>query len=196
MKNKRLSILIGTIVLVAMFLLLDFRLAASNTTTEKLVMTTDLGENNMPVSVQQKERISLVMAGSGPMVEALQKALTIELEAAGLGEVVMEQELQPQYQNPVLVVKVGRSGPLWTPVFAMSGLSVHTGYDSGGDTTFMQPIEETHTSVGKPDAANMYGEYDVKDRSLGLISRPGYHRYLAEYIAREIIIVLKGLYKS
>jgi hypothetical protein len=42
----------------------------------------------------------------------------------------------------------------------------------------------------------MYAEYDVRDRSVGVISRPGYHRYLAEYLAREIITVLKDLYKS
>jgi hypothetical protein len=77
----------------------------------------------------------------------------------------------------------------------MGSFSVHAGYDSGGDTTFMQPVEDTHTSVGKTDAANLYGEYDVRDRSLGLISRPGYHRYLAEAIAREIVTALKGMYK-
>jgi hypothetical protein len=196
MKNKRLFILIGAIVLViAAFWLLDFRLAFSSTGTEKLVMTTDMGEKNMPVAMQRKERLSLVMAGEGPLVEALQKALVKELEQAGLGEVVLEQELAPGYPNPVLVVKVIRPGPLWTPVFAMGGFSVHAGYDSGGDTTFMQPVEDTHTSVAKPDAANMYFEYDVRDRTLGLISRPGYHRYLAEFLAREIITVLKGMYK-
>ena len=195
MKNNRNLILLGAMVLVAAaFLLLDFRLAASRTTTEKLVMTTDMGEN-MPASMRQKEKISLVMVGEGSLVDALQKALIQEIEQAGLGEIWLEQELQSRYQNPVLIVKVGEPGPAWTPFFAMGGFSVHAGYDSSGDTTFMQAVEETHTIVGKPDAANMYAEYDVKDTSLGLISRPSYQRYLAELLAREIVTVLKGMYK-
>ena len=197
MKNMRLFILIGAILLVAgAFWLLDFRLAFSNTGTEKLTMTTDMGENNMPISMQRKQRLSLVMVGEGALAGALQKALVKELEQAGLGEIVLEQDLKPGYPNPVLVVKVARSVPVWTPIFAMSRLSIHAGYDSGGDTTFMQAVEDTHTSVGKPDAANMYAEYDVRDRSVGLISHPGYHRYLAEFLAREIITVLKGMYEA
>ena len=195
MKSKGMLFLIGAVVLVAAFWLLDFRLAFSSTVTEKLVMTTDMGVNNMPVAMQRRERLSLVMSGEGPLVEALREALTKELEQAGLGDLVLEREPAADYPNPVLIVKVTRPGPLWTPVFAMSGFSVHAGYDSGGDTTFMPTVEETPTIVGKPDTANMYAEFDVQDRSVGVISRPGYHRYLAEFLAREIVTVLKGMYK-
>src|SRR5512139_91342 len=106
MKDKRLFILIGAVLLaIAVFWLLDFRLAFSNTGMEKLVMTVDMGESNMPVSMQQKDKISLVLTGEGPLVQVLQKELTKELDAAGLGEVLLEQELLPGYPNPVLVVK-------------------------------------------------------------------------------------------
>ena len=40
----------------------------------------------------------------------------------------------------------------------------------------------------------MYAEYEVNDRSVGLISRPGYHHFLADYLAQEIVAVLKDLY--
>src|SRR5512139_1906367 len=106
MKNKGMLFLIGAIVLVAAFWLLDFRLAFSSTVTEKLVMTTDMGVNNMPVAMQRRERLSLVMSGEGPLVEALREALTKELEQAGLGDLVLEREPAADYPNPVLIVKV------------------------------------------------------------------------------------------
>lgn len=195
MKDKRLSILLAGIVLISgASLLLNFRFAVSNTRTEKLTFTMDMGDN-MPVSMRRKDKISIVLVGKGPLVGALQKALTEKMDEAGLGEIELVRELESVYQNPVLVVKVGRPGPIWTPFFAMSQASIHAGYASDGDTTFMKAVEETHMSVAKPDAANMYAEYDVNDRSFGLISRLGYHQYLADYLAQEIVQALKNLYK-
>ena len=196
MKNKRLWILLGAIALVSLaFLLLNFRVAVSNTQATKLIFTTDLGDN-MPVSMQRNDKISVVLVGKGPLVSALQKALTEKMNEAGLGEIALVQELEPVYQNPVLVVKVGKPGPIWTPFFAVSQFSIHAGYASNGDSTFMEAIENTHTSVAQKDVANMYAEFEVSDRSFGLISRPGYHRLLADYLAQEIVAALKNLYNG
>lgn len=194
MKNKRLSILLGGLVLLsAAFLLLNFRLAVSNIQAAKLVVTTDLGPN-MPNPMRSNDKISLVLGGEGPLIGALQKTLTEKLGEAGIGEIELLRELGPVYQNPVLVVKVGSPGPIWTPFFAMSEFPVHAGYASNGDSTFMEVVEKTHTSIGKKDVANMYAEFEVSDRSLGLISRPGYHQFLADYLAQEIVAALKDLY--
>lgn len=194
MKNKRLWILLGGLGLVsAAFLLLNFRVAVSNTQAEKLIFSMDMGDN-MPVSMRQKEKISMVLVGEGPLVGALQKALTEEMDNAGMGEIEFLQELEPGYKHPVLIVKVGNPSPIWTPFFAMSQFSVHAGYASDGDSTFMDVAETTHTSVAKKDAANMYAELEVNDRSLGLISRSGYHQFLADYLAQEIVAALKDLY--
>ncbi len=194
MKNKLSWILLGGIVLIgAVFLLLDFRVAASNTQTGKLIFTTDMGDS-MPAPMQRRDKISLLLVGEGPIARALQKTLTEQMGRAGLGEIDLVQELKPVYQNPVLIVKVGKPDPTWTPFFATSQFSVHAGYASDGDSTFMESAEETHTSVGKKDVSNMYAEYEVYDRSFGLISRPGYHQFLADYLAQEIVAVLKDLY--
>ena len=194
MKNKRLWIFLGGILLIgAAFLLLDFRVAASNTQTEKLIFTTDMG-NNMPVPMQRRDKISIVVVGEGPLVHALQKALTEQMGKAGMGEIDLVLGLETVYQNPVLVVKVGKPGPIWTPFFAMSQFSIHAAYGSDGDSTFMEGVEKTHTSIAKKDVSNMYAEYEVNDRSWGLISRPGYHQFLADYLAQEIVAVLKELY--
>ena len=194
MKNQRLWIFLGGIVLLsAAFLLLNFRVAVNNTQAEKLIFTMDMGDN-MPVPMQRRDKINIVLVGEGPHVRALQKALAEQMDKAGMGEIEMVQELKPVYQNPVLVVKVGKPGPIWTPFFAMSQYSIHAGYASNGDTTFMEGIEKTHTSIAKKDVANMYAEYELSDRSFGLISRLGYHQFLADYLAQEIVTALKDLY--
>ena len=195
MKKDRLWILLAGIVLViSAFLLLNFRLGVSSNQTQKLTFTTDMGEN-MPAAMQRKDRINLVLVGDGPLVSALQKTLAEKLGEAGIGEIELVGELEPPSQNPVLVVKVVKPDPIWTPLFAMSRFSIHAGYASNGDSTFMEAIEKTHTSVGKPDVANMYAEYELNDRSFGLISRPGYYRFLADYLSQEIVAALKNLYK-
>jgi len=192
--NKRLWILLGGIVLIGTaFLLLNFRVAASNTQVDKLIFTTDMGDN-LPVPMQRRDKINVVLIGEGPLVGALQNSLTKQMDQVGMGEIEPVKELETVDQNPVLVVKVGRPGPIWTPLFAMSRFSVHAGYASNGDSTFMKLAEETHTSVGKADVANMYAEFDINDRSWGLISRLGYHEYLADYLAQEIVQILKTLY--
>ncbi|HSM71246.1 MAG TPA: hypothetical protein VK851_06855 [Anaerolineales bacterium] len=194
MKNTRSWILLGGILLIgAVFLLLDFRVAASNTQTGKLIFTTDMGEN-MPVHMQRRDKISIVLVGEGPLVRALQKALPEQIGKAGIGESDVVQELESVYQHPVLVVKVSEPDPIWTPFFAMSQFSIHAAYGSDGDSTFMEGVEKTHTSIAKKDVSNMYAEYEFNDRSWGLISRPGYHQFLADYLAQEIVAVLKELY--
>jgi hypothetical protein len=194
-KNKRLWILLGGTVLIgSAFLLLNFRVAVSNTQAMKKVIVTELGDN-MPIPWPNDE-ISIVLVGEGSLVSALQKALAEKMDNAGMGEIELVQELEPAYQNPVLVVKVGRPGPIWTPFFAMSQFSIHAGYASNGDATFMEVAEETQTTMGNPDHSilNMYAEYEINDSSWGLISRLGYHQFLADYLAQEIVAALKDLY--
>ena len=198
MKNKRLWILLGAVVLVSSaFLLLNFRAAASNTQANQLIVT--MGDN-LPNPMQSNDKMSIFLVGEGPLVSALKKALTEKMDKAGIGELELEQELEPAYPNPVLVVKVGRPSLIWTPFFAMSQFSIHAGYASNGDATFIEvnlaSMEETRTTIASknPLTLNMYAEYEVNDRSLGLISRLGYHRFLADYLAREIVAALKDLY--
>jgi len=86
MKNKRSWILLGGIVLInTAFLLLNFRLAVSNTQTTKLLFTTDLGDN-IPVSMQGNDKINVVLAGESPLVSALQNALTEKMNKAGIAD--------------------------------------------------------------------------------------------------------------
>ena len=196
MKDKRLWILLGGILLVsAAFLLLNFRVAVGNTQSLQMIMVTEL-EGNYPDRLQPNDTISMVLVGDGPLVRALQKALTEKMNNVGMGQMELEQELEPKYPNPILVVKVGQPSPIWTPFFATSQFSIQAGYATNGDTTFMDALDKTQPYIrnSDPSAVNLYTEYEVSDRSFGLISRPGYDGYLADYLAQEIVQALKNLY--
>ncbi len=194
MKNKRIWILLGgLVVLGAAFLFLNFRAAWSSTQSAKNVSSTGLGEG-LPYAMQRREKISIALVGNGPLVHALQAALETEMRQAGIGDIELVQGLEPVYPNPVLVVKVGRAGMFWTPFYATSQLSVQAGYSSTGDTTFMGESPATIDDRNGP-TLTLYGQYQVSDRSWGLISRLGYHQLLADYLAYQIVAVLKDLYR-
>jgi hypothetical protein len=196
MKDKRLGILLGGILLVsAAFLLLDFRVAVGNTQSLQMIMVTEL-EGNYPDRLQSDDKISMVLVGEGPLVRALQKALTEKIDKVGTSQIEWEQELKPNYPNPVLVVKVGGPSPIWTPFFATSQFSIQAGYATNGDTAFMDALDKTQPYIrsSDPSAVHLYTEYEGSDRSFGLISRSGYDQYLADYLAREIVQALKNLY--
>jgi hypothetical protein len=196
MKNKRLWILLGAMLLLSpAFLLPSFRVAVSNTQAMQMIMVTEL-EGDYPDRLQEDDKISMVLVGEGPLVRALQKALTEQIDKAAMGQIELEQELESKYPNPVLVVKVDRLSPIWTPFFAMSQFSIQAGYATNGDTTFMDGLDKTQPYIrnSDPSVVNLYTEYKVNDWSFGLISRPGYHRYLANYLAQEIVQALKNLY--
>jgi hypothetical protein len=196
MKKRRLWILLaGTVYLFVAFWWLDFRLAASNTESEKNITTTSIGlEDRLPEVMQRREKINLVLLGEGPLVAALQKALVAEINKAGIGDIELVEASVPTYQHPVLVVKVGRPGLLWMPFFVTSRSTVHAGYSSSGDTTLLGETPVTVDNEAGPAIA-MYGEYKVSDRSWGLISRPGYYHILADYLAQQIVATLKDLYR-
>jgi hypothetical protein len=133
-------------------------------------------------------------------VNSLQKALMEQMDNALMGTVELVQELEPAYQNPVLLVKVGRPGIVWTPFFAMSQVSIHAGYTSNGDATFLEvnldSMEDARTTVANENSStlNLYAKYQVYDLSFGLISRLGYRQFLADYLAKELVTALKDLY--
>lgn len=85
---------------------------------------------------------------------------------------------------------------MWTPFFAMIHFTIQAGYATNGDATFMEALDKTQHHIRNPDPSviNLYTEYEVSDRSLGVISRLGYHQYLANYLAQEIAQALKNLY--
>jgi hypothetical protein len=193
--KKWLWVFLGSIALLcAAFWSLNFRIAASNTKSEKNINTASIGDG-LPHAMQRREKINLVLVGDSPLMAALQTALERNMKDARIADLELAHGSEPRYQSPVLIVEIGRPDLLWTPFFATSHFTVQTGYSSIGDTTF---TGQTPVIMDNRDgsALNMWGEYKVSDRSWGLISRPSYYQTLAEYLASEIVGTLKDLTKD
>jgi hypothetical protein len=194
MKNRQVWVLLaGVACFGAAFWFLNFRMAASNTQSEKNITTTSIGEG-LPHLMQRRAKINLVLDGEGPLIVALQKALVSEVKNAEIGDIELVQGMTPKHQGPVLIVKVGSPSLIWTPFFATSQFTVQAGYSSSGDTTFMGQTPVILDNRNGP-ALHMYGEYKVHDNSWGLISRPAYIQSLANYLAQQIVAALKELYR-
>jgi hypothetical protein len=198
MKNNRLLILLGGIVfIISAFLLLNFRFAISSTYANNSVVT--MGSGDLIDSHWKNEKINVLLVGEGAQARALRQALSEKREKAGIGEVEFVQDLDTVYHNPVLVVKAGKQDGIWTPFFAQSQSSFLAGYASNGDSSFIEvnlaSMEKANATIGSPSPSNfnIFAEYEINDRSFGLISRLGYHQYLADYFAQEIITALKDL---
>jgi len=191
--KKWIWVLLGGIVLFwAVFWYLNFRVAASNAKSEHNNSTTSIGDG-LPDAMQRREKINLVLIGKGPMIGALPKALAVEMNKAGMEDIELVQGIEPDYQSPVLVVNVGNPDILWTPFFATSQFTIQVGYSSSGEPPLMGETLVTIDNKNGP-VLNMYGEYEISDRSWGLISRLGYHQALAEYLAKELVSTLQDLY--
>jgi hypothetical protein len=195
-QHRRLWILLASIIsFFVVFWWLDFRLAASRTESEKNITTTSLGlEAQLPDAMQRRQTINLALTGEGPLATALQKALTLEIKQAGIGDIELVEAIVPKYRGPALVVKVGRPGVLWMPFFVTSRVTVQTGYSSSGNNTLLGETQVAVDNAAGP-VITTYGEYKVNNRSWGLISRPGYYHMLADYLAQQIVATLKDLYR-
>jgi len=194
MRNRRLWMVLGGIVaLCAAFLFLSFRASVSNTQAEKNSVSMSSGDR-LPDAMQRRDKISIAVVGEGPLVSTLQDALAAEIRKSGMGEFELVPGIEPAFPNPVLIVKVGNPSLIWTPFFATSQFSIEAGFASNGDTTFMGDTPITYNSIDGP-TLNMSADYKISDQSWGLISLPGYHQFLAEYLAKQIVASLKDLYK-
>jgi hypothetical protein len=194
MKNRRLWILLaGVACLGTAFWFLNFCIAAIDTESEKNITTASRGDG-LPHAMQRREKINVVLVGEGPLIDALQKAFAVEINKAEIGDIELVQGIERKYQSPVLVVKLGSTDLLWTPFFATSHFTIQAGYSSSGDTTLIGETPVTIDNRYGP-ALHMYGEYKVRNRSWGLISRPAYLQSLADYLAQQIVAALKELYR-
>src|SRR5690349_20539743 len=99
-QHRRVWILLACILsFFVAFWWLDFRLAASNTQSEKNITTTSIGtEENLPDVMKRRAKINLALVGEGPLTAALQKALTVEIKKAGIGDIELMEAIVPTHQ--------------------------------------------------------------------------------------------------
>lgn len=193
MKIWKALIVLGVLAIFsAVFLFTGFHVASSNTQSDNGITTASSGEG-LPVAMEHREPITLVVKGEGGLADALRDTLTAELSHAGLGDIKVSPTVDPALTTPVLVVDVGNPKIIWTPFYATSRLTVRAGYSSFGDASFLESGTTFTSNVNGP-AMTMTAEYNVNDTSMGLISRPAYDYILANWLTRQLVTVLTKAY--
>jgi hypothetical protein len=187
-------ILLGLLALVVVFLTADFNFARSETTSEHNLTTIRQGDE-IPTPMPIEQNLTVAVVGEGAFAGRLREAILAELTASNLatqGQWVVTSDANNHALH--LLVRVDHNTFLWTPVYAQATVNTTLGYASNHDLswhgTFPVSMETNH------EAPLLWatGEFELSDRSRGLLSRPAYQRILAEKLAAEMVQALGKIY--
>lgn len=181
--RRALIALLVLMLLAGAFLLVDFRVARSNTRANTSFAS---GTNNagtplqpMPVYVWIEEKDSLSTG--------LRDALVEQLQASGrFNPQVLPAAPKPQPTDvPLLRVWIERPGLSWTPFYAQADMLVRFGF-STYTTDISFEDDAPITTPASPWALYGEGQANLVDQSFGLISLRGYWSHLAQQAAEKI----------
>lgn len=181
-------VLIAALLLIILaFNFLDFRAAQSATEVNHSLATYRAGET-LPDNMAPGFTVNVAIRGEPAIAAALTEALQEQLEAQPNVGVVTPLALDRARDRgePILVVDL-ISDRLWTPFYARATLTAQLFFAYNGDAPW--PLDEPVVFEVSP-AVKADGEFVVTDRTMGLISRPGYHHHLAHSLASDIAAAL------
>lgn len=175
-------LLLAVLLLAVIFLALDFKAAFSTTTDDTQVTTISSGEG---------------YAGSPPLVifvqapedlaEPLRRALFNRVGTlAPFSTMALIETPASDPGSAALVVVVDRRTYIWTPVYAIADLSVRVAFATDGRVDWNQ-LGEIDTVMQTSPEIRMSGDLEIRDRSLGLISHPGYRSHIAGQISDKVM---------
>jgi hypothetical protein len=193
-KNRLLLLVVVLLIIIAgAFLLLDFRLSrqtmAVNAQTERYSANVD---QTHPLPAAQD--LDLYVVAPEALEEDLTAALLAELaQNPYAGRITVKEEPLQAASNAVLVVRVaGSPGSVWTPFYTRAVLEGQVAYASDGAVDWMEPGTVVLEAPDPPQPMmKVRGTQEFRGTGYGLISRPGYHRYLAGELASQINTLLE-----
>jgi hypothetical protein len=181
-----LILLVAILLLVVIFLALDFKAAFSFTTDDTQVTAISSGEG-------YAEDPPLVIFVQAPniLAEPLRRALFNRVGTiAPFSTMELIETPASEPGSAALVVDVDRRTYIWTPVYAAANLSVRVAFASDGRVNWDQ-LGEIDTVLQASPEVRMSGDLVIWDRSLGLISYPGYRNYIAGQISDKVVESIK-----
>ncbi len=184
-------LLITGLLLAVIFLALDFKTAFSSTTDDTQWITMNSGKG-------YAEGLPLVILVQAPdnLVEPLRQALFNRMGTlAPFSTMELIETPASEPGSAALVVVVDRRTYIWTPVYAAANLSVRVAFASDGRVDWNR-LGEIDTVMQASPEVRMSGDLEIRDRSLGLISRPGYRRYITGQISDKVIETIKTAFTS
>lgn len=192
--NRILIILLGLLTLIVVFLAADFNLTRSETTSQHNLTTIRQGDE-IPAPTPIAQNLIVAVIGEGAFANRLREAILVELTASNLaaqGHWVATADTSSDTLH--LVVRVDHNTSLWTPVYAQATVNTTLGYASNHDLSWHGTLP---ISMEMDDDVSLLwanGEFELSDSSRGLLSRPAYHRILAEKMAAEMVQALGRIY--
>ncbi|MDF2630341.1 MAG: hypothetical protein K0R39_4172 [Symbiobacteriaceae bacterium] len=190
-----LAALLG--ILLALFLLVDFNLSYERSQTE--ASHSIVTAKGMPRPIGDQLQVYLADGANLPGLEEALIAAAKESELP-FTELKFVDELPTEaMENPVLAIRVLDDGGFWTPAFASRKMKVRFYYAQGWSVdreAVLNPVGESRRAGGSEgcQGACAQGERDLTlgARSVGLISLPHMRAYVAEALAKEAVLLVKG----
>ncbi|MDZ7689406.1 MAG: hypothetical protein U5J64_11985 [Halobacteriales archaeon] len=185
-ETKWIIVGVAALLIVAAFVT-GFFVAASQTSLEATVVTSQSGEAPLPgdeivlVGVGEESRLSESVAAG------VERGLTEEGYT-----VTMDEEMADDYDSPVLLVEVTDETVDRGPTRHTADVSVMSYYSTTGNTTGYEEFKETRSTVHREDGAVVVGEYRLRDTTDGFVTSRGYTRRIADDIAEEVVSSFRG----
>ena len=186
-----LILLLAVLLVAGIFLALDFKAASSATTGDTQVTTISSGKG-------YAERPPLVIFVQAPdnLAEPLRRALFNRVGTVlPFSTIAITETPASVPGSAALVVTVDRRSYIWTPVYATADLYVRFAFASDGRVDWNQ-LGEIDTVMQDSPEVRMTGDLEIRDRSLGLISLPGYRSHIAGQISDKAVESIKTVLTS
>lgn len=187
---KRIILIITALILLvgvcaASLLVMNFQIKQSQSNVDKQVATyTSQPENSSGLPTQM--RLALYVQGSDPVADTLRETLKERLDQAPAFQQVELLNEPPEISGqPVLVVEFDQRNITWTPVKSVSQVVLQAAFASDGDVSWRHEKPVIMRNNGE-SVVRVEGEFNLRDDTLGLVSRPAYQKYLGEQLAISI----------
>lgn len=186
------------VIVAAAFLLLDFRLQQAETGTTSNASTYSFATDE-ETSLPLEQDLELYVQAPPGLEDELVAALRQELVSNPYVRDVNLQEEPPRpAEDSVLVVEIDEpSAHFWSPFYAHTAMTVNVSYASDGEVAW---IDEEVAAMDAQDpplpVVRVRAEHRFDNTAYGLISRPGYRRYVAEEVAKRVNRSLAGTLTS
>lgn len=180
---RLLLVFLALLLLAWLLLLTDIHLMFSTTRANNTSSKGRFGEfdpnqhTRLYVWIEEKDRLST----------SLRDDLMAGLRATGRFDPVLLPTPKPTAQDfPILRVWIERPGYSWTPVYAQADMQVRWAFSSANiDVSFDDTRPFTLNNLQGP-ALLARGKVNLRDRTYGLVSLPGYWNYLAAQAAKAV----------
>lgn len=183
----QLAILI--ILFAAAFLLLDFRAQKAEMAVDSTVETYTFGHGERSGPWPLEQALDLYVQAPRDLEGELVEALSEELSANPyVGDINVQEAPPAAAKDSILVVEIAKpSVAFWSPFYARTVMTVDLAYASDGQVAWMD-ADTVHLVSGElsEPVFRARGEYSFDGNAYGLISGPGYARYLAEEVAQTV----------